>query len=145
MRYYLFTLFVLPLFPASLLAEDAESVMLREPWDSSYQGEDAEGKHVLGLWQFEPDAPAADSSSHGHQGTLEDAKPCEKGRFGACLECFPGHPVEDKRHRLLVKNDPSLSPRGAFTLEMWLMAKPELDEKYPSAFLIDKKYVAQTD
>jgi hypothetical protein len=61
------------------------------------------------------------------------------------LESFSGFPIEDKEHRVLIPNRADLSPKGPFTLELWIKPKPELDEKYPQAFLLDKKYVAQTD
>ena len=75
----------------------------------------------------------------------KDAVIGAEGRFGGCLECFPGWPVEDKRHRAQVPNHPALSPSGAFTIEMWIRPKEQLDEKYPDSFLLDKKYVAHDD
>ena len=75
----------------------------------------------------------------------KDAAIGAEGRFGGCLECFPGWPVEDKPHRAQVPNHPALSPAGAFTLEMWIRPKDQLDEKYPDSFLLDKKYVAHDD
>jgi hypothetical protein len=60
------------------------------------------------------------------------------------LESFCGYPVEDKRHAAVIANQPSLTPKGAFTLEMWIKPKKELSD-YPEAFLADKKYVAHTD
>ncbi|MCR4414566.1 MAG: LamG domain-containing protein, partial [Thermoguttaceae bacterium] len=118
---------------------------LCEPWQTEYTGDEATGPETIALWQFNAGAETQDASGHGHTLALEGAKPHPKGRFGACLECFPGWPVEDKRHRALVKSDPRLSPTGAFTLEMWIQPKPELGADYPEAFLLDKKYVAHQD
>ena len=100
---------------------------------------------MIALWQFNAGAETADASGHGHAATLQGAAIGAEGRFGGCLESFPGWPVEDKRHRALVPNDPALSPSGAFTLEMWIKPKEQLDDKYPDSFLLDKKYVAHDD
>ncbi len=118
---------------------------LCEPWSAEYAGDDATGDHVIGLWQFNASAETADASKHGHAATLQDAKIHAEGRFGSCLECFPGWPVEDKGHRAQVPNAPALSPNGAFTLEMWIKPKEQLNDTYPESFLLDKKYVAHDD
>jgi len=117
---------------------------LCEPWQSEYRGQAATGKHVLALWKFDSGEKVEDASGRGHAGTLRGAKIHPQGRFGACLECFPGWPVEDKEHRALVPHHPALSPQGPFTLEMWLCPKPDL-ESCPEAFLLDKKYVSHHD
>lgn len=120
------------------------AVALCEPWQSEYRGQAATGKHVLALWKFDSGEKVEDASGHGHTGSLRGAKLHPQGRFGACLECFAGWPVEDKEHRALVPHHPALSPQGPFTLEMWICPKPEL-EGYPEAFLLDKKYVSHHD
>lgn len=122
----------------------AQQVRTAEPYDTAYAGQDAAGPHVLGLWQFDQDNPEADSSGRGHSCELQGAVINPKGRFGACLESFRGWPNEDQRHAALVPTHPDLSPKGAFTIELWISPKPEL-EGYPEAFLIDKKYVAHDD
>ena len=53
---------------------------------------------------------------------------------------FRGWPVVDARHRASTKNAPDLSPRGGFTIELWIKPKPEIDG-YPDSFLIDNRYV----
>ena len=115
-----------------------------EPWNAEYAGQDAAGKHVLALWQFNARGENEDASVHGLRLELQGAKIAPEGRFGGCLESFAGWPVEDVRHRAWVKNDPRLSPAGAFTLEMWIRPKPEWKD-YPDCFLLDKKYVAHDD
>lgn len=117
---------------------------LCEPWQSEYAGDDAAGKHVIALWQFDVGDKVEDASGHGHAGVLGGAKIHPQGRFGSCLETFRGWPVEDKEHRAMVPHHPALSPQGPFTLEMWIQPKPELAD-YPDAFLLDKKYVAHQD
>ena len=116
---------------------------LCERWRQGYAGEDATGAQVIALWTFS-DASAKGASGKGHDAKLQGAALATEGKFGSCLESFCGYPVEDKRHAAVVPNAPALTPRGAFTLELWLKPKKEL-EGYPEAFLVDKKYVAHTD
>jgi len=137
--------FVGVLLLCSLVSAEQNDTLLCEPWTSEYEGTDADGEHVIALWQFNEDDATADASSGGHQVTLQDAVIYAAGRYGACLESFPGWPVEDKRHRAMAKSHPALSPQGAFTLEMWIKPKKELDGEYPDSFLLDKKYVANDD
>jgi hypothetical protein len=117
---------------------------LSESWQTGYGGRDANGPHVIGYWKFEPDAVTRDSSSNGHTLTLAGAQAVEQGKFGGALESFPGWPVEDKRHAAYVASQPALSPRGAFTAEMWIKPKPELTANLQPV-LLDKKYAGHTD
>ncbi len=133
------------LLVSSAVAAEPLAVQLCEPWDTEYAGPSAMGEHVLALWEFKPGAELEDSSGHGHTLVLAGAKIEPKGRFGGALETFCGWPVEDKPHRAIVRRCPKLSPKGAFTLEMWICPKPELNDEYPEAFLLDKKYVAHSD
>ncbi len=116
----------------------------REPWQQPYQRDDAKGKHVIGYWTFDSADPMADASGHGLNGKLEGAKIVPDGRFGSSLQSSCGWPVTDKRHRMLVADHPTLSPKGPFAIELWINADKALDG-YPDSFLIDKKYVADTD
>lgn len=118
------------------------------PWWDSYSGADANGEQVLGFWKFDGDhtedsaAATRDASSHGHKATLRGAKWNAEGRFGGCLESAAGYPVADASHGLHVARSSVLSPRGAFTVEMWIKAKDEKD--FPKAsrpVLLDMKYV----
>jgi hypothetical protein len=118
---------------------------LCDPWWAPYTGAQATGDHVLALWQFDSGDGTADDSGHGHRLTFEGGQLAAAGRFGKALESFCGWPVADQRHRAVTPRTPELSPAGAFTLELWLKPKPELDDKYPDAFLLDKKYVSPTD
>ena len=126
-------------------ANGLPAASLGEPWSAEYAGDDATGPHVIGLWQFNAGAETVDASGREHDAMLQGAAIGAEGRFGGCLECFPGWPVEDKPHRAQVPNHPALSPSGAFTLELWVRPKEQLDEKYPDSFLLDKKYVAHDD
>ena len=121
---------------------DWVSPQLCESWRQAYAGQDATGGHVIGLWTF---AGEKDASGKGLDAKLQGAVlRAEGGRFGPCLESFCGYPVEDKRHAAVVAHSPVLTPKGAFTLEMWIKPKGEF-AGYPEAFLADKKYVAHTD
>lgn len=128
---------------ARCLAEEP-APRLCEPWEQEYADEDATGKHVIALYQFNAGAETKDGSGHGHDLKLEGAVANAAGRFGACLESFKGWPVEDKKHAAIAPNHPSLTPKGPFTIEMWIKPKPEIAD-YPDSFLLDKKYVDQTD
>ncbi len=134
-----------PLLVLSAIVFSGEPSPMCEPWEAQYAGRDASGPHVVALWQFAPGAETADASGHGHTLTFHGAQPHAAGRFGGALESSRGWPAEDKRHAAVAKNHPSLSPQGAFTLEMWIQPKPELNVDYPQAFLLDKKYVAHDD
>ncbi len=128
--------------PLAGLGAEPTEVRLCEPWSSEYAGDDAQGEHVVGLWKFDAGAELADASPGGHDLELQGAKISLDGRFGSCLESFRGWPVEDERHRAAAPDHDDLSPPGAFTLELWIKPKPELDAEYPDSFLLDKKYVA---
>ncbi|NOZ24266.1 MAG: LamG domain-containing protein [Planctomycetes bacterium] len=125
------------------LAQD-EKPQLCEPWETEYKGDDATGKHVIALWQFNPGSEAKDNSGHGHDLKPAGAKFSKEGKFGGALESFCGWPVGDKKHAATAANSPGLTPKGAFTIEFWMKPKPEFKD-YPDCFFIDKKYVDHTD
>jgi hypothetical protein len=121
-------------------AQEEPTVQLAEPFNQPYTGDDATGDHVIALWQFDAGAEAVDASGNGHDLELNGAQFAAGGKFGGALESFRGWPDEDAAHQAVIQNQPSLSPKGAFTIEMWLQAKPDL-EGYPEAFLLDNRYV----
>lgn len=125
-------------------AQQAQPPPRCERWRQPYAGEDATGKQVIGLWTFAAGTETTDASGKGRDAKLAGAVAVPDARFGGCLESFCGHPVEDKRHAAVIANHPSLTPKGAFTLEMWIRPRQAL-EGYPEAFLADKKYVAHAD
>jgi len=121
---------------SGLLAADPEP----PPWRQLYTGADATGENVVALWQFLPGQELRDSSGHGHDLTLRGAaRATPEGPLGAALESFPAGTDNDKPQGALAKNHPSLTPPGAFTLECWFAAKPEMTA-HGTAFLLDKKY-----
>ncbi len=124
------------------LVQGAEAAA--QTWQTGYSGADSKGPGVIGHWRFDAGAEAVDSGRLGLSGKLDGAKPYAKGKFGGGLESFPGWPLEDKHHSLMVANHPELSPAGAFTVEMWIKPKAEL-QKASLVYLIDKKYASQND
>jgi len=125
--------------PAAVWGQSADT------WRAAYAGDEATGPHVIGLWQFDAGAELKDASKRQADAKLQGAKIHPEGRFGSCLESFPGWPVVDQRHSFVVPNSPTLSPRAAFTLELWLQPKAEFESYKGNPFLLDKKYVAHTD
>lgn len=117
---------------------------LAQPWQGAYSGANSNGPQVIGHWRFETNEVTKDSGPRGLVGKLDGAVAVEGGKFGGGIESFPGWPVEDKHHALVVTNHPALTPLGAFTAEMWLQAKPEL-AKASLVYLLDKKYASHTD
>ena len=126
------------LFSVGVLTAGAEEKM---PWQTLYAGEEATGEKVIGLWQFNPGAEAKDNSGNGHDLTLRGKSGyAAGGLFGACLESFGSGAENDAPHGAFADNDPRLSPLGAFTIEMWIKPKPEMD-MFDEIFLLDKKYI----
>ncbi|HDP34843.1 MAG TPA: LamG domain-containing protein, partial [Candidatus Hydrogenedentes bacterium] len=130
---------------AVVCAAAVADVTLAADYESLYTGDEATGDHVIALWQFNGDAPGADVSGNGHDATLKGAAYVAEGRFGGALRSQRGWPDIDEPHQAIVKNDPRLTPSGAFTIEMWIQPAPEMTgyENHPT--LMDKKYVADTD
>ena len=135
-------LFVFSLLSISALAVDKPA--LQEPWQTGYSDADSTGPHVLGHWKFDGDSPLKDFSGKGNDLTAHGAKTGVSGKFGDCMESFPGFPVEDKSHGLHTDPKPKLSPTGPFTLEMWIKAKADFAPEQ-RAFLMDKKYTDHSD
>jgi hypothetical protein len=110
------------------------------PWQKPYTGQEATGENVIALWRFDAGEEGKDNSGRGHDLTLRGQSGyAADGRFGSCLESFPADEENDKPQGALAKNHPSLSPEGAFTIEMWFKPKPEMDQ-FATVFLLDKKY-----
>lgn len=139
--------------PAWFLLLSATAPLLRsaplmETWEAGYAGADANGPHVRGYWTFDggtPEAALKDRSEKGHDLKLEGgSKLHPKGKRGGALECFPGFPVQDRRHAAATPHRPDLNFTGAFTLEMWIAPKPEFEDRL-RCFLLDKKYVDHAD
>ena len=131
--------FIALLMSHSLKAQDASA-----KWWEEYQGDEATGSHVLGLWKFDgpDDAFLKDSSSHNHSSILRGAISNRAGKFGACLESSAGYPVADQSRSIHVKLSSLLSPGRPFTVEMWIRPKEVKDfpvEMQP--MLLDSKYV----
>lgn len=138
----------LPLFLSALAfvrafaAPDAPPI--QEAWETGYTGKDAAGPHVLGYWKFDAGAELKDLSGKGNDLILQGSALTAGGKFGGGLEGFPGFPVQDKSHAARTAAMPKLSPKGAFTLEMWIKPKAEFAPEL-RCYLLDKKYVDHTD
>lgn len=117
---------------------------LADLWQREYSAEAATAAHVVGLWQFNSGAELVDTSGHGHTLTLEGAENVADGKFGGGLRSFPGWPVEDKRHAAVAKHHPSLSPSGAFSIDLWIKPADNLTVG-GNCHLLCKKYVSHND
>lgn len=127
-----------------ILAAAPALATLQETWESGYSGDDSTGSHVLAHWKFDGDTALRDLSGKGNDLTLQGGVLNPAGRFGGGLESFPGFPVLDQRHAAVTAPKPKLSPKGAFTLELWIRPKAEFKPEL-RCFLLDKKYVDHTD
>ncbi len=126
--------------PFWLLCAAAACAADEPPWSRLYSGEQATGKNVIALWQFLPGQETKDNSGRGHALKLRgQSRFVKDGRFGSCLESFPADVKHDRAQGAITKNRPDLSPRGAFTIEMWIKPKPEFARR-AAVFLLDKKY-----
>ncbi|HJN18513.1 MAG TPA: LamG-like jellyroll fold domain-containing protein [Armatimonadota bacterium] len=141
MRRVIFACGLLAIIPCHARAQDAPR--LREPWEAEYAGDDATGAHVVALWQFGVGAEGDDASGNGHAATLTGAALSENGRFGGGLESFRGWPDIDEKYAAVVPANPALTPTGAFTIEMHIQPRDDLDG-YPESFLIDNRYIDDT-
>ncbi|MHB8997127.1 MAG: LamG-like jellyroll fold domain-containing protein [Armatimonadota bacterium] len=117
---------------------------LAQPWQTDYAGADATAPWVLGYWQFNQGAGLKDSSGKGNDLQFVNVQVVPNGKFGGALESSRGWPVEDKKHGAEMRGKGNLSPKGPFTIEMWISPKAELKD-YGQAILLDKKYASQTD
>lgn len=129
---------------AALVAHAAPdpSPRLAEPWKQAYAGTDESGPEVLGCWHF--DDGGKDSSGKGHDLKLTTDAQSAQGRFGGGLESFEGFPKKDLMHGARTVGSSKLTPKGAFTLELWIKPKDGFAET-GKAMLIDKKYVSDSD
>ena len=117
-----------------------ESASAADPWEQRYVDQEATGPAVLGLWQFLPGAEKQAAAGNGYNLTLRgSARFDPRGKFGSCLESF-GAGGQQQAHGVRVANSIGLTPRGAFTIEMWIKPKSELDS-VEEATLLDKMYV----
>lgn len=112
------------------------------PWEHAYQDAEASGAHVLGLWKFDDDK-GLDATGKQPKGELKNGKLSAGGKFGGALESFAGFPV-DRSHGFVVPDNPRLSPRGAFSIELWIKPKAEFGKR-DGTVLIDKKYAGHDD
>ena len=126
----------------AILTTTALAAAAPQPWQAPYEGDEATGPNVLGLWTFDAADPARDASGNGNDLALRGrSRFVDGGRFGGkCLEIFRvDSKTEDKPEGAAVLKAPKLNPKGAFTIDLWMKPKPEFADD-TTAFLVDKKY-----
>lgn len=128
----------------SFLPAESAAAQISQPWQTPYTGQDVNGPHVIGFWRFDAEAPLSDASAQENRATLSGAKCVPDGKFGGGLTSESALPDLSKRHAAHISSRPELTPKGAFTIEMWIKPEAKLQPS-ESPVLIDKKYVANTD
>lgn len=109
------------------------------PWKQEYKGADATGADVIALWQFNKGAELEDSSGKGHKLTLgKNGRLEEQGRFGGGLRSLPHGGNQSINAGAYCADKDDLSPKGAFSVELWLKPDPEFFNQYLT-YLVDKK------
>ncbi len=98
------------------------------------------GPNVIALWRFDQDGPARDESGNGRDLRLESTGSdfAKEGRFGGSLRVSVGEEVIDKSHGATTADHDALTPKGAFSIEMWICPDERL-ANLKTAFLLDKK------
>lgn len=96
------------------------------------------GPKTIALWQFDKGAETAEAHGARFKLTLRGkSRFVNEGKSGGGIECFAC--AEDKPEGVEVANSPALSPSGAFSVELWLRPKPEL-EQADTTMLLDCNY-----
>ena len=132
---------VLILSAQPLLGDSNNAESRPSPGQPSQSGQAAPDQDVIAWWRFMPGQETIDNSGHGHELRLRGVSRFVPGGVSDnCLECFSSGGDPNKGNGAVVRNDPRLSPKGPFMLELWIKPKPELDS-CRVAFLLDKKYL----
>jgi hypothetical protein len=136
----LFIAILTGLFLGLTTAMAAEAPSTQPAWQQPYSGQDATGPNVIALWHFDADAPTKDASGHGHDLKLQPtgSKFSSSGKFGGSLQITLADKVVDKPHGVQVADSDSLTPKGAFSIEMWIRPDARLTS-LKTAYLLDKK------
>jgi hypothetical protein len=113
-----------------------------QPWQSPYTADEATGDHVIALWQFDGDNPGKDSSGHGLDLTLrgDETKFVAQGKWGGSLQSAYSGRDHDFKQGAAVKVDPTATPQGPFTAEMWIQFDDDADRS-PMVVLLDSKWI----
>jgi hypothetical protein len=97
-------------------------------------------EQTIALWHLDSDAPTADDSGQGH--ILKVRSPQTQfiadGRKSGALQI--GNGKADKAQGVTTPDADTLTPKGAFTIEMWIQPDASLAQR-KVAYLLDKKYV----
>ena len=123
------------------IALAAATALAAPDWKTGYKDDAATGDDVIAFWNFDAGDGVGDASRHDHTIALRDQTRIEaKGKFGACLECFPsGQGMTDKAQGAVVKKEDSLNPKGPFTVDMWISLRDDAMQRN-MMMLIDNKY-----
>jgi len=114
------------------------------PAPKEYTGNDLHGDDVIACWQFNAGQETKDSSGKKHDLQLRgQAEFTADGRFGGGLRSTGGGSGNDKPQGATARNRPEFSPAGAFSVDLWMKASPEL-YNFKVAYLVDKKYFNYT-
>lgn len=109
--------------------------------EKGYSQDQASGNDVIAFWNFDGEDGKKDASGNGFDLSLLGKTRIEpKGKFGACLECFPsGAQLEDEPQGAQVEKNDALSPQGPFTVEMWISPRDDAMQRRVM-MLFDNKY-----
>ncbi len=128
MRYILLLFFVM----------GTMSVSGSPSWMVPYRGGEAHGADVIAFWGFDPEAP--EGNHYPLQLRGEASQWVREERFGGALQVRPAGQGDDQRHGAATPSAPELTPKGPFTLELWICPDANIT-KVSLAYLIDKKYL----
>ncbi len=118
-----------------------------QPWQAPYAGQDATGTNVIALWKFDGEGAGRDISGRGHNLTLRgpDSLYVADGKFGGALQVGDQNDPGDKRQGAQSPDKDTLTPQGAFTVEMWIAPDAKMAEQAISMLLDKKYYYGTTD
>ncbi len=109
------------------------------PEPIEYTGNDLQGDDVIACWQFNAGQEKKDSTGKKHDLQLRgQAEITADGRFGSGLRSTGGGSENDKPQGATASNRPEFTPAGAFSIDLWMKASPEL-KNFGATYLIDKK------
>lgn len=114
-------------------------------WQSAYQEQEIRSEKTIAFWNFDSKTPLSDLSGNGHILELRgaDTEIVEDGKFGGGLQVKIDREPGDHRQGAVAAVTEALSPKGAFSAEMWIQPDDSLHER-AVAYLLDKKFLMGT-
>ena len=111
-----------------------------QPRQHPYTAQNSGDVETIALYQFDEGTELKDISGNGHDLRLRGkTQIVADGKFGGSLESFAVSKEDNKAIGAEALDHDALSPKGAFTIELWFKAKSNITE-HQTSFLIDKKY-----